>query len=216
MAATVGVKEGGMEVAEQVGALGLQDVVAWGCGLCQGHLPAASAVVVVAVAGTVVGRAGTVVVAVVAVVVVVVAVAAAIAFPVAAVAFDPVGPLRGKAILRWRDLRVLALVLGKVLTLRKWLPVVVPWLLRLLSVWGPTYWALGVTYCTYLFIGLDPFSNWALGFLGVTGFRGLEHGMYRRVFELGLNEMGSAIQLVPGCNVIHGQNGPVCWGGVGD
>ncbi|MQM02906.1 hypothetical protein Taro_035679 [Colocasia esculenta] len=59
MAATVGVKEGGMvdEVAEQVVGLELQDVVAWGCGLCQGHLPAAATTAVVAVAGTVAGRA---------------------------------------------------------------------------------------------------------------------------------------------------------------
>ncbi|MQM13794.1 hypothetical protein Taro_046719 [Colocasia esculenta] len=91
MAATVGVEEGGRvdEVAEQVGDLGLQDVVAWGCGLCQGHLPAAAAATIVAIAGTVVGRAGTVAVAVV-----VAAVAAAVAFAVAVVASDPVGPLR--------------------------------------------------------------------------------------------------------------------------
>ncbi|MQM21569.1 hypothetical protein Taro_054612, partial [Colocasia esculenta] len=114
------------EVAEQVGGLELQDVVAWGCGLCQGHLPAAAAAAVVAVAGTIAGRAGTVVVVVV--------VAAAVAFVVAVVASDLVGPLRGKAILRWRDLRVLALVLGRILTLRGLLFVVVPWLLRLLRV----------------------------------------------------------------------------------
>ncbi|MQM10878.1 hypothetical protein Taro_043778 [Colocasia esculenta] len=87
MAAMVGVKEGGMEVAEQVEDLVLQDVVAWGCGLCEGHLPAAAAATVVVVAGTVVGRVGTVAVVVVA------AVAAAVAFTVAVVASDPVGPV---------------------------------------------------------------------------------------------------------------------------
>ncbi|MQL72544.1 hypothetical protein Taro_004868 [Colocasia esculenta] len=81
------------KVAEQVGGLELQDVVAWGCGLCQGHLPAVVAAAVVAVTGTVAGRAGIVVVAV-AVVVVVVVVAATVAFSIAAVASDPVGPLR--------------------------------------------------------------------------------------------------------------------------
>ncbi|MQM23171.1 hypothetical protein Taro_056234, partial [Colocasia esculenta] len=82
MVAIVGAKEGGPvdEVVEQVGGLEQADVEAWGCGLCQGHLPAAAAVVVVAVAGTVVGRVGTAVVVVV----------AAVAFAVAAVASDPV------------------------------------------------------------------------------------------------------------------------------
>ncbi|MQM20269.1 hypothetical protein Taro_053287, partial [Colocasia esculenta] len=85
MAATVRVKEEGMvdEVAEQVGGLELQDVVAWGCGLCQGHFLAAAAAAVVAVAGIVVGRAGSVVVAVVVVVVVVVVVATVVTFAVA-------------------------------------------------------------------------------------------------------------------------------------
>ncbi|MQL78062.1 hypothetical protein Taro_010485 [Colocasia esculenta] len=78
------------EVVEQVGDLEQAGVVAWGCGLCQGHLPAAAATVVVAVADTVVGRAGTVVVVVVVVVVAVVVVAAAVASTVAAVASDPV------------------------------------------------------------------------------------------------------------------------------
>ncbi|MQM20268.1 hypothetical protein Taro_053286 [Colocasia esculenta] len=153
MAATVGVKE----EAEQVGGLELQDVVAWGCGLCQGRLlaaAAAAAAAVVAVAGIVAGRAGTTVVAVVAIVVVAV-VAAAIAFAVAVIASDPAGPLRGKAILRWRDLRVLALVLERVLTLRRLLFVVVPRLLRLLSVWRPTYRALGVADYTDLLIGIQ-------------------------------------------------------------
>ncbi|MQM05257.1 hypothetical protein Taro_038067 [Colocasia esculenta] len=75
------------EVVEQVGGLEQAGVEAWGCGLCQGHLPAAAAVVVVAVAGTVVGRVGTVVV------VAVVVVVAAVAFAIADVASDPVGPL---------------------------------------------------------------------------------------------------------------------------
>ncbi|MQL72002.1 hypothetical protein Taro_004316 [Colocasia esculenta] len=122
MAATVGVKEGGLvdvavgvvgvswemtrswpirahhrrpiellvEVAEPIGGLELQDVVAWGCGLCQGHLPAAAVAVVVVVAGTIAGRAGTVVVAV-AVVVVVAAVVAAVASTIAVVVSDPAG-----------------------------------------------------------------------------------------------------------------------------
>ncbi|MQM09638.1 hypothetical protein Taro_042511 [Colocasia esculenta] len=163
MAATVGVKEEGLveEVAEQVGGLELQDVVTWGCGLCQGHLPDTAAAAVVAVAGTVAGRAGTAVVDVV---------AAAVAFVVVVVASDPVGPLRGKAILRWRDLRVLALVLGRILTLRGLLFVVVPWLLRLLRVWRPTYRALGVSDFTDLLIGLDPLSNWALRLLDIMAF----------------------------------------------
>ncbi|MQM13658.1 hypothetical protein Taro_046584 [Colocasia esculenta] len=72
---------------EQVGGLEQADVVAWDCGLCQGHLPAAAAVVVVAVAGTTVGRVGT---AVVVVAVDVVVAAAAVASAVAAVASDPV------------------------------------------------------------------------------------------------------------------------------
>ncbi|MQL69980.1 hypothetical protein Taro_002274 [Colocasia esculenta] len=178
MMATVGAKEGGsldvgVEVVEQVEGLELQDVVAWGCGLCQDHFPAVAAAAVIAVAGTVAGRAGTVVVVVAA------AVVAAITSAIAAVVSDPVGPLRGKAILRWGDLRVLALVLGRVLTLRRLLFVVVPWLLRLLSVWRPTYRALGVADCTDLLIGLDPLSNWALRLLDITGFWGLKHGVYR-------------------------------------
>ncbi|MQL92172.1 hypothetical protein Taro_024793 [Colocasia esculenta] len=68
------------EVVEQVGGLEQAGVEAWGCGLCQGHLSAAVAAVVVVVAGTIVGRVGTVVVVVV--------VAA-----VAVVASNPVGPL---------------------------------------------------------------------------------------------------------------------------
>ncbi|MQL88326.1 hypothetical protein Taro_020880, partial [Colocasia esculenta] len=125
--------------------------------LCQGLLPAAAAAAVV-----VSGRVGTVVV------VVVVVVAAAIAV----VASDPVGPLR------WRDLRVLALVLGRILTLRGLLFVVVPWLLKLLRVWRPTYWALGVADYTDLLIGLNPISNWALRLLDIMGFWGLKHGVY--------------------------------------
>ncbi|MQM12633.1 hypothetical protein Taro_045551 [Colocasia esculenta] len=215
----------GEEVVEQVGGLEQAGVEAWGCGLCQGHLPAAVDVVVIAVADTVVGRAGTIVVAVVAAVVVVVA--AAVASAVAAVASDPViyyvpelktirhivarmamvdtilrlvychipicllrreskgiqghegckdicqrlgqrrilgsfgsiGLSRGIAILRRRNLGVLALVLRRVLTLGRLLPIVTPWLLRLLGVWRPTYRALGVTYCTYLLIGLDPLGD---------------------------------------------------------
>ncbi|MQL79291.1 hypothetical protein Taro_011729 [Colocasia esculenta] len=83
------------------------------------------------------------------------------------------GPLSfwgGKAILRWRDLRILALVLGRVLTLRRLLFVVVPWLLRLLGIRRSAYRALGVTDCTDLLIGLDPLGNWALRLLGITGF----------------------------------------------
>ncbi|MQL96232.1 hypothetical protein Taro_028903, partial [Colocasia esculenta] len=77
------------EVVEQVGDLEQAGVVAWGCGLCQGHFlaAAAAAVVVVTIAGTVVRRAETVVVVVA--VVVVVVVAAAVASAVAAVASDP-------------------------------------------------------------------------------------------------------------------------------
>ncbi|MQM01822.1 hypothetical protein Taro_034581 [Colocasia esculenta] len=65
MAAIVGAKEGGPvdvgmvageEVVEQVGGLQQAGVEAWGCGLCQGHLSVAMAVVVVVVASTVVGR----------------------------------------------------------------------------------------------------------------------------------------------------------------
>ncbi|MQL90990.1 hypothetical protein Taro_023587 [Colocasia esculenta] len=231
MAVTVGVKEEGLvdEVAEPVGGLELQDAMAWGCGLCQGHLPAATAAAVVAVAGTVAGRAGTVVVVVAAVVVVVAVVAAAVAFAVVVVASDPAGPKRwilgslgsiglsrGKAILTWRDLRVLALVLGRVLTLRVLLFAVVPWFLRLLSVWRSAYRALGVSDCTDLLIGLDPLSNWALRLLDITGFWGLKHGVYGRVLELSLNKTGSAVVLVHGRNVIHGQYGPVGWGGIGD
>ncbi|MQM06871.1 hypothetical protein Taro_039700 [Colocasia esculenta] len=117
-----------------------------------------------------------------------------------------VGFPRCKTILGWRDLRVLALILGRILTLRRRLSIVVPWLLRLL---GSTYWALGITDCTYLFVGLDSLGDRTLGFLGITGFRGLEYGVYRRVSELGLNKAGSAIQLVHGGNVIHGQDGSV-------
>ncbi|MQM21687.1 hypothetical protein Taro_054731 [Colocasia esculenta] len=168
MVAIVGAKEGGPvdEVVEQVGDLEQAGVVAWGCGLCQGHLPAAAAAVVVAVADTIVGRVGTVVVVAAAAVVVV---AAAVASAVAAVASDPVGlsmreskgiqghegckdigqRLRqrrilgsfgsiglsgGIAILRRRNLGVLALVVRRVLTLGRLLPVVIPWLLRLLGV----------------------------------------------------------------------------------
>ncbi|MQM11369.1 hypothetical protein Taro_044277 [Colocasia esculenta] len=151
-------------------------VVAWGCGLCQGRFPATVAAVVVAVADTVVGRAGTVV-AVVDVVVVIAA--AAVASAVVVVASDPVGLLMGKAILRWRDLRVLALVLGRVLTLRRLLFVAVPWLLRLLGIWRSAYRALGVTDCTNFLIGLDPLRNWALRLLGITDFWGLKHVVFR-------------------------------------
>ncbi|MQL94745.1 hypothetical protein Taro_027404, partial [Colocasia esculenta] len=80
---------GVVEVVEQVGDLEQAGVVAWGYGLCQGHLPATAAVVVVAVADTVVGRAGTVVVVATATAVVVVA--AVVASVVAVVASDPVG-----------------------------------------------------------------------------------------------------------------------------
>ncbi|MQL83375.1 hypothetical protein Taro_015859 [Colocasia esculenta] len=202
MVATVGAKEGGsvdvgVEVVEQVEGLEQAGVEAWDCGLCQGHLPAAvvTAAVAVAVVDTVAGRAGTVAAAVA--VVIVAAVVAAVTSVVAAVVSDPAG-------------------LSMVLTLRRLLPIVVPWLLRLLSVWEPTYWALGVADSTYLFIGLDPFNDWAFGFLDITGFGGLKHGVYRRVFKLGLNEAGSAIQLVHGSNVIHGQDGSVGWGSIGD
>ncbi|MQM02584.1 hypothetical protein Taro_035351 [Colocasia esculenta] len=231
MVAIVGAKEGGpvdasvVEVVEQVGDLEQAGVGAWGCGLCQGHLPAAAAAVVVVVADTVVGRAGTVVVVVAPAVVVV---AAAVASAVAAVASDLVGlSMReskgiqghegckdicqrlgqrrilssfgsiglsgGIAILRRRNLGVLALILWRVLTLGRLLPIVTPWLLRLLGVWRPTYRALGVTYRTYLFIGLDPLGDWALRLLGVMGLRGLKHRVYGRVLELGLNETGSAV-----------------------
>ncbi|MQL79894.1 hypothetical protein Taro_012343 [Colocasia esculenta] len=93
MVATVGVKKGGTVdgVVEQVGGLEQAGVEAWGCGLCQGHLPAAVAAATVAVAGTVVGRAGTVAVVVV-VAAVVVAAVAAVASVVVAVVSDHVGP----------------------------------------------------------------------------------------------------------------------------
>ncbi|MQL98202.1 hypothetical protein Taro_030906 [Colocasia esculenta] len=92
MVAIVGAKEGGPvdEVVEQVGDLEQAGVVAWGCRLCQGHLPAVVAAVVFAVAGTVVGRVVTVVVVVAAAVIVV---AAAVTSVVAVVASDPVGLL---------------------------------------------------------------------------------------------------------------------------
>ncbi|MQL86476.1 hypothetical protein Taro_019005 [Colocasia esculenta] len=96
MAAIVGAKEGGpvdvgvvAGVVEQVGGLEQAGVEAWGCGLCQGHLPTAAATVIVAVSGTVVGRVGTAVV----VAIVVVVVVAAVAFAVSAIASDPIGPL---------------------------------------------------------------------------------------------------------------------------
>ncbi|MQL99921.1 hypothetical protein Taro_032653 [Colocasia esculenta] len=78
------------EVVELAGGLEQADVVAWGCGLCLGHSPAAAAAVVAAVADIVVGRVG--IAAVVAVVVVAVAAATAIASAVAVVASDPIGP----------------------------------------------------------------------------------------------------------------------------
>ncbi|MQM22545.1 hypothetical protein Taro_055597 [Colocasia esculenta] len=230
-------------------------VEAWGCGLCQGHLSAVAAAVVVAVADTVVGRARTIVVVVAAVVVVVAAaVASAVAsdhviyyvpelktirhivarmamvdtilclvrchIPICLLrreskgiqghegckdifqrlgqrrilgSFGFIGLSGGIAILRRRNLGVLALILWRVLTLGRLLPIVTPWLLRLLGVWRPTYRALGVTYRAHLFIGLDPFGDWALRLLSVTGFRGLKHRVYRRVLELGLNETGSAV-----------------------
>ncbi|MQM02996.1 hypothetical protein Taro_035770, partial [Colocasia esculenta] len=94
MVAMWGVKEGGtvdvgagVEMVEPAGGLERADVVAWGCGLCLGHSPAAAAAVVAAVADIVVGRVGIVVVA--AVVVVVVAAVAAVASAVAVVASDP-------------------------------------------------------------------------------------------------------------------------------
>ncbi|MQL82394.1 hypothetical protein Taro_014867 [Colocasia esculenta] len=73
---------GGVEkgVVEQVGGLEQAGVEAWGCGLCQGHLPAAVAAATVAVAGTFVGRAGSVAVVVVVMAAIVVVVS------------DPVGP----------------------------------------------------------------------------------------------------------------------------
>ncbi|MQL83659.1 hypothetical protein Taro_016153 [Colocasia esculenta] len=109
--------------------------------------------------------------------------------------FGSIGLPGGIAILRWRDLGVLALILGRVLPLRRWLPivVVVPRLLGLLGIWRPTYWALGIANGTYLFVDLDPLGDWALQLLGITGLGGLKHGMYRRVLQLGLNETGSAI-----------------------
>ncbi|MQM04588.1 hypothetical protein Taro_037394 [Colocasia esculenta] len=206
-------------VVEQVGGLEQAGFEAWGCGLCQGHLSDDVAAATVAVAGTVVGRAVTVVVVVAVVVVVVAAIASAVVDVVSNPreskgiqghegckdigqrlgqrrilgSLGSVGLSGGIVVLRWRDLGILALVLRRVLTLRKLLSVVTPWLLRLLSVWGPTHRALGVTHSTHLLIGLDPFNNWALRLLGVTGFRGLEHGVYRRVLELGLNETGSTI-----------------------
>ena len=76
------------EAVELAGGLERADVVAWGCGLCLGHSPAAAAAVVAAVADIVVGRVG--IAAVVAVVVVLAA--AAVASAVAVVASDPVGP----------------------------------------------------------------------------------------------------------------------------
>ncbi|MQL96544.1 hypothetical protein Taro_029223, partial [Colocasia esculenta] len=129
MAATVGVKEGVEEVAEQVGGLELQDVVAWGFGLCQGHLSAVAATVVVVVAGTVAGRARTIVVVVV--------VAAIVAFAVAVVASDPVGPLR---LLRvWRP-TYRALGIANYTDLLIGLDPLSNWALRLLDITG--FWGL--------------------------------------------------------------------------
>ncbi|MQL96273.1 hypothetical protein Taro_028945 [Colocasia esculenta] len=210
MVAIVGAKEGGPvdEVVEQVGDLEQAGVVTWGCGLCQGRFPAAAAAVVVAVADTVVGRAGIIVVVVVVAAVVASVVAAVASDPVGLStgeskgiqghegckdicqrlgqrrilgSFGSIGLSGGIAILRGRNFGILALILWRVLTLGRLLPIVAPWLLTLLGVWRPTYWALGVTYRTYLLIGLDPLSDWALRLLGVMGLRGLKHRVYGQV-----------------------------------
>ncbi|MQM20851.1 hypothetical protein Taro_053879, partial [Colocasia esculenta] len=153
------------------------------CGSCRGHWLVAG-VVVAAVAGRVVET--TVVVAGIVVIV------AVVAFATAAAVFDPL-----------RDLVILALILLRVLALRRRLSIV-PGLMGLLIKECPTYQALRVIHCTYLLIGLDSLSNRSLGLLGIAGSGGLKHRVDGRILELGLDKTSSAIQLVHGSNVVHG------------
>ncbi|MQL80809.1 hypothetical protein Taro_013262 [Colocasia esculenta] len=92
--------------------------------------------------------------------------------------FGTIGFPRSITILRWRDLVTLALLLRRVLSLRRWWSVV-PWLLRRLIVGCPTYLALGLGNYTYLFDCLYPFGDRTLWFLGVAKLSVLKHGMDR-------------------------------------